>query len=88
MEVRYLSKFSKDLEKIKSKQAKKIIINSINEIKSANSLGNITNLKKLVGHKNAYRIRCGQYRIGIFIINKNVLFARVVHRKDIYKIFP
>lgn len=35
-----------------------------------------------------YRIRIGDYRIGIFVEGKTVEFARVVHRKDIYQQFP
>jgi len=46
------------------------------------------NLKKLKGFKTAYRIRVGDYRIGLFISNDTVEFARVVHQKDIYKVFP
>ena len=48
----------------------------------------IKNFKKLKGYKNAYRIKIGDYRIGVFIENKIVEFARVVHRKDIYRVFP
>jgi mRNA-degrading endonuclease RelE of RelBE toxin-antitoxin system len=49
---------------------------------------NIANLKKLKGHLTAYRIRSGDYRIGIFIENKVVIFACFAHRKDIYNEFP
>ena len=48
----------------------------------------IVNLKKLKGFKTAYRIRIGDYRIGVFIDGDIVEFARVVHRKDIYRLFP
>jgi mRNA interferase RelE/StbE len=88
MRVKYLSKFLKDLDKIKTSQVKEAILEVIIEVKSANSLKNINNLKKLLGHKNAYRIRCGQYRIGFFLIENVIHFARAVHRKDIYKLFP
>ncbi|MGH2412635.1 MAG: type II toxin-antitoxin system RelE family toxin, partial [Microcystaceae cyanobacterium] len=36
----------------------------------------------------AYRIRLGDYRIGLFIEGKTVTFARVLHRKEIYRYFP
>ena len=88
MQVEYLSQFSSDLNKLRSAKLKRSIIDIINKIKSADSIKDIQNLKKLSGHRNAYRIRLGQYRIGIFINNNNVQFARVVHRKDIYKLFP
>ncbi len=38
--------------------------------------------------KFAYRIKIGDYRIGIFVESKVVEMARFVHRKDIYKVFP
>jgi len=88
MRVEYLSKFFKDLDKIKSKKTKTSILYIISQVKSANSIKDIQNLKKLTGHKYAYRIRSGQYRIGLFIENNVVQFARVVHRKEIYRLFP
>ncbi len=52
------------------------------------SMRDIRNLKKLKGYKNLFRIKIGDFRIGIFIENDTVEFARVVHHKDIYKLFP
>ncbi len=54
----------------------------------ANNLNEIPQLKKLIGHKSAYRIRIGDYRIGIFVEGNKIQFARLANRKDIYKIFP
>lgn len=48
----------------------------------------IQNISKLKGYKNAYRIRIGSYQIGVFIEHDTVEFARVVHRKNIYNVFP
>jgi mRNA interferase RelE/StbE len=88
MKVEYLSKFSKDLDKVNLPAVKKSIIGIIEDVKAANSINQIANIKKLVGFKSAYRIRVGQYRIGIFVDKNLVQFARIVHRKDIYKLFP
>jgi mRNA interferase RelE/StbE len=55
---------------------------------SAETLAEIPNLKKLQGFKSAYRIRIGDYRIGIFIDGNTIQFARVLNRKEIYKYFP
>jgi mRNA interferase RelE/StbE len=60
----------------------------IEEIESANSLLDINNIKKLSGDKISYRIRLGDYRLGIFYENNTVELVRFVHRKDIYKVFP
>ncbi len=40
------------------------------------------------GFKNYYRIRLGDYRIGFKKENDCIIFMRVKHRKDIYKLFP
>lgn len=88
MKVEFLRKFSKDLDRIPFKSTKLALLKVITEIEGAESLDGFPNLKKLSGHKSAYRIRLGDYRIGIFIERGTVVFARFVHRRDIYKLFP
>ena len=48
----------------------------------------IKNIKKLKGHHDFYRIRIGDYRIGLESKNKTIELIRFLHRKDIYKYFP
>jgi mRNA interferase RelE/StbE len=88
MEIEFLSKFSKDLDYVNQKSVKANVVKIIALIESVDSLNDIPNLKKLVGFKSAYRIRIGDYRLGFFYEGHKVLFARIVHRKDIYKVFP
>jgi mRNA interferase RelE/StbE len=88
MQVEFLSKFSKDIDSISQKSVKANITKLIVLIEAADSLNNIPQLKKLVGFKTAYRVRIGDYRVGFFYEGHKVQFARVVHRKDIYKVFP
>ncbi len=93
MNVEYLDKFYKDIDKISSKIVKKKIIELIQQIENSSDISQISNVKKLVGFTNAYRIRIGDYRIGdyrigIFFQDDIVIFARILHRKDIYKLFP
>jgi mRNA interferase RelE/StbE len=88
MQVEFLSKFNKDIDRIHLKSVKKSILSVIEEVKSANSLSQIKNIKKLTGFKSAFRIRTGEYRIGIFIEENKVQFARVLNRKEIYRFFP
>ena len=38
--------------------------------------------------RSNYRIRLGDYRIGIEIQKDTIIFTRFLHRKDIYKFFP
>jgi mRNA interferase RelE/StbE len=88
MKVEFLAKFSKDIDKINHSNIKASIAKAIVEVENAPSLQEVRNVKKLQGHKIAYRIRIGDYRIGFFYEHGIVQFARVVHRKDIYKVFP
>ena len=88
MNVEYLDKFYKDIDKISSKIVKKKIIELIQHIENSSDISQISNVKKLVGFTTAYRIRIGDYRIGIFFQEDMVIFARILHRKDIYKLFP
>ena len=88
MQVEFLSQFNRDIEKIRPGHIKQAIQRVILRTESAQRISDISNLKKLAGHKSAYRIRIGDYRIGIFVEGRTVEFARVVHRKEIYKLFP
>lgn len=88
MKVEFLASFSKDIDTIRFPVIKKALERSILEVEKAPDIRYIRNVKKLRGSKTAYRIRIGDYRIGIFYESGIIQFARVVHRKDIYKVFP
>jgi mRNA interferase RelE/StbE len=88
MKVVYTERFDKDLDKIKDKSLKKSIDNTITKVKLATDIHELSNMKKIKGHETAYRIRIGDYRIGIFVKDNIVIFVRILHRKDIYKSFP
>ena len=88
MIVEFSRLFLKDLDKITQPQIKANISSIIDQITKALTLSEIHNIKKLKGHNQTYRIRSGDYRIGINVENNVVGFGRVAHRKDIYKIFP
>ncbi len=88
MQVEFLERFSKDLDKLKVRQIKDSVLRIIERVEAASTLSEISGIKKLAGFRNAYRIRTGDYRIGFFVDGNVIQFARIAHRKDIYKIFP
>ena len=47
-------------------------------------------VERLRGHRGKYKIRIGNYRIGLTIDQKNrvITCQRIAHRRDIYRIFP
>ena len=60
----------------------------IEVVEATDSLHDVRNVKKMSGGGPYYRIRMGDYRIGISIQGNVVTFVRFVHRKDIYRYFP
>lgn len=88
MRVKFGKLFSKDLLKIKDSTLKKDIVEIIVLLENSESIQNISNIKKMKGHSEAYRIRIGKYRLGFFFDGEVIELARFVKREDIYKLFP
>ncbi|WAC09541.1 type II toxin-antitoxin system RelE family toxin [Dyadobacter pollutisoli] len=75
------------MDDLKKPSVKLALITLIQSLEDADSLSEVSQIKKLKGFSNAYRIRIGDYRVGIFVENDVIEFARIAHRKDIYNIF-
>jgi mRNA interferase RelE/StbE len=88
MKVKFRERFEKDLKKISDQKILLQIKSVILDVETAEKLSQISNLKKIKGHKTAYRIKLGDYRIGIYFDAQIIEFTRVLPRKDIYKYFP
>lgn len=80
--------FEKDTDAIDSKRIKTSIARCIIDLQNAQRINQIKNLKKLKGSRNEYRIRIGDYRLGIRIVNDVITLIRCLHRKEIYRYFP
>lgn len=78
----------KDARKIKDKNQQKKIEKAILEMRSAENLSQITNIKRLKGHPFAYRMRIGDYRLGFLLRDEELVISRLLKRNDIYKVFP
>ena len=89
MKTEYLPSFIKDLKSLKSTPIyTKIKKFTFEDILSYQNLSDISNLKKLKGEDNFYRIRVGDYRIGFFLRGNTITFCRVLHRREFYRYFP
>jgi mRNA interferase RelE/StbE len=89
MNVNYLPSFIKELKDLRSTPYFKPINTLVfEEIPKLSGLTDIKNLKKLQGYENAYRIKVGDYRIGVIFQAGTITFCRVMHRKEIYRYFP
>ena len=88
MSVEFRKSFEKDLSKIRDVELLQRIQGVIEEIESIDSLKKLSNVKKLKAEGDYYRIRVGDYRIGLFVSEDVVTFVRVLHRKEVYRYFP
>lgn len=88
MNVRYEARFERDLRSIRNKNLLQRIRNVINEVKKAENTHQISNLKKLKGYETFYRIKLSDYRIGIEIVEDEIIFVRFLHRREVYRFFP
>ena len=88
MNLVFTNAVTKDVRKIKDQKVKKEITKVVENIKNASSLKEITSVKKLSGHPSAFRIKIGNYRLGFYYEDDNIIIARFLKRNDMYKVFP
>jgi mRNA interferase RelE/StbE len=88
MRVTYSKAVIKDVRNIKDEKLISKIEMVVNQLKSAKSIEEISQLKKIKGHPAAHRIRIGDYRLGLYITADLIELVRFVKRNDIYKLFP
>ena len=92
MELRFKSKFARDLRKITDKKTNGAIAKIILQIDSARSIVQIPHLVKLNKYEVLYRIKIKldqkrDYRM-VLSIRKNIVWAeRVLHRDVVYEYF-
>jgi len=88
LKVQFKKSFLKDIKALGDPTIKKRIGKSIAQAEEAAALGQVENLKKLKGGEQYYRIRVGDYRIGLILEEGSLVFVRCLHRKDIYRYIP
>ena len=89
MNVVFDKSFNKSIDKIRDIKVKELITKIIISIENADSVDKIPQIRKMTGWQNYYRIKYGDYRIGIELeINNTIRLIIVAHRKDIYRNFP
>ena len=89
MKFRIEKSFDRDIHRINDKKILKKLRSFISAIEEAASISEILHIKKIEGYDSSYRIKIGDYRLGMEALsNKEVVLVRFLHRKDIYRYFP
>ena len=87
MKIKFRKSFEKDVSKIRDEDLLRTIQAVIEEVENSDSLQNINNIRKLKSRKDYYRIRIGNYRIGLAYRKNVVTFVRVLLWRIVSKSF-
>ncbi len=88
MKVEYSKQSLKDLAVIPSKLRTPIENFIFNELPNTYGISESKKIEMLKGYKNFYKVRMGNYRVGIYKEGNTLIIKRILHRKEIYKYFP
>ena len=87
--VEYKKRFLKELSKVPEgvqAQAEKVVFKDL----MCENPFDLGYLEQMRGFPGKYKVRIGNYRIGVTVDKhrKEIVCNRIVHRKDIYRLFP
>ena len=88
MKLRYSRRFRRDLRQVTDPDLNRRIELAIEALKSASTLSEVGNVRRVRGWERLYRIRVGSYRIGIEMDGDVVILHRFGHRREFYRDFP
>ncbi len=86
MKATFRKSFARDLKKVRPGGSRRRPRGD-RERGAAADLRAVSNLKKLSGTGDYYRLRVGDYRIGVAIEGDNVEFVQCLPRRDLYRSF-
>jgi mRNA interferase RelE/StbE len=86
--TRFRASFDADLAAITEAGLLRRIKTAIEQVEAARTFQQIPNLKRLEAKGKYYRIRVGDYRLGLVFEEGAVTFVRCLDRKEIYRYFP
>ena len=89
METRYRRAFLKDLKKLKGQTIyDRIFEFTFTTLPEIYALQELTNVKAMKGYPNRYRVRFGDYRVGLEVNGNEIEVMRVLHRREFSRYFP
>jgi mRNA interferase RelE/StbE len=89
VKVLYAKSFSKDVGTLThNPRIKKKLLDLLEQLKTIDSLDELQGVKKIEGYAGYYRLRIGDYRLGLKLSGDTLELIRFLHRRDIYRRFP
>ena len=88
MKTLFAKSFERDLRGSRDEHLRRQVLEVIRQVQEASIPDEIPHLKKLRGYATYFRVRIGDYRLGLKMEGNEVTFMRLLHRRDIYRYFP
>jgi mRNA interferase RelE/StbE len=89
MKIRIAKSFARDVDRIRDKKLLAKLRDLLSLLEEVQSIREIAQTKKIRGYDSLYRIKIGDYRLGLEEFSgQEVILVRFLHRKEIYRYFP
>ena len=88
MEIRYRTSFGRDMRRERNSDLRRRVERTIEQLQNAPSVASVPGLASMKGYPNHYRVRVGEYPLGIVVDGDTAILVRLLHRRDVYRHFP
>jgi len=89
LKVHYRQVSLRDIKKLKKHPIYNEIFDFVfTTLPNIRTLQEVSDIKTMKGCSHRYRIRIGDYRIGIEVHGDMIEVVRVLHRREFYRYFP
>lgn len=89
MVIQYRKSFLRDLKRLKGQPVyTRVFELTFTTLPSVTNLREVAGVKAMKGFPNRYRIRLGNYQVGLAVVDDHLEVMRVLHRREFYRYFP
>ena len=89
MELEYRASFVRDLRRVRNAVTRGRVLRVIEELEAAPTIAAMPGAVRITAAKGRYyRMRIGDFRLGIAVEGNVAVLVRFLHRRDIYRYFP
>ncbi len=88
MTVEPSRQFSRDVRRLGSSQIRRRLDRTIQELIEVADITEVSGVRRLLAEGQHYRIRIGDYRLGITMDGEIAVLRRFLPRGEIYRYFP
>ena len=81
--------FIRDMKRIRNQALRERVGQTLAALEAAPTLAEAGNVEKVASSSGQnYRVRVGDYRLGITVDDDTIILKRFLHRREIYRYFP